>query len=209
MPSDERQLLVHAGPLVLEAIFAGAGRERGAVIAPPHPLYGGSMESPVVEEIAEACGRAGFASLRFNWRGVGASSGEPTGDAEAARADCAAALEELLHTLPGEVAACGYSFGAAAMLAAARGRERVQRLVLVAPPPPLVAADGLAAFAGAALLVSGERDPLAPPGAVSALAEAAPHGRAVTLPDADHFFAAGLSALGREVRGFLSGAGAE
>ena len=48
----------------------------GAVIAPPHPLYGGSMDSPVVTELAQACARADFASLRFNWRGAGASAGE-------------------------------------------------------------------------------------------------------------------------------------
>ena len=61
--------------LALEGIYvAGAnGDASGAVVAPPHPLFGGSMDSPVVNEVAWACRTAGLASLRFNWRGVGAS----------------------------------------------------------------------------------------------------------------------------------------
>ena len=39
------------------------------------------MQSPVVNEIAYACQKAGIASLRFDWRGVGASAGEPSGSA--------------------------------------------------------------------------------------------------------------------------------
>ena len=54
----------------LEGIFLAAapGVARGAVLAPPHPLYGGSLESPVLTELAYACTQLGVASLRFNWR---------------------------------------------------------------------------------------------------------------------------------------------
>ena len=54
----------------LEGIYLSGpdGAASGAVVAPPHPLYGGSMDSPVVNEIAYACQKAGHASLRFNWR---------------------------------------------------------------------------------------------------------------------------------------------
>ena len=71
----------------LEGIFiAGApGSSQGAVIAPPHPLYGGSIESPVLNEIAYACTKAGIANLRFNWRGVGASTGALGPRADGAR----------------------------------------------------------------------------------------------------------------------------
>ena len=52
----------------LEGIFLAGAKDddRGAVIAPPHPLYGGSMDSPVATEIAFACHRSGIATLRFN-----------------------------------------------------------------------------------------------------------------------------------------------
>ena len=120
----------------LEGVFqAGhAGNPYGALIAPPHPLYGGSMDSPVVSEIAWASARAGIAALRFNWRGVGASAGLASGETRDADADYAAALAHLAETVPGKVVACGYSFGAAAALRAARLHPRIGRVLLVAPP---------------------------------------------------------------------------
>ena len=61
------------------------GNAWGSVIAPPHPLYGGSMDSPVVNEVAWASARSGVAAVRFNWRGVGASTGVPSGEAQRRR----------------------------------------------------------------------------------------------------------------------------
>src|SRR5271166_3947152 len=86
----------------LEGLFLhAAGPSRGgAVVAPPHPLYGGSMENPVVSELAFVCARAGLASLRFNWRGVGASSGVPSGALADAADDYAAALSHLRDSVP-------------------------------------------------------------------------------------------------------------
>ena len=110
----------------------------GTVIAPPHPLYGGSMDSPVVTEIAHACQHTGLESLRFNWRGVGASAGDMTGDPAVGTADYAAALDWIEETVDGPIVACGYSFGAATAVRAAVGRPRIQRLLLVAPPSVMI-----------------------------------------------------------------------
>ncbi|HEY8048418.1 MAG TPA: alpha/beta hydrolase, partial [Ramlibacter sp.] len=46
-----------------------------AVVAHPHPLFGGTMENKVVQTLARAFVQAGWRSLRFNFRGVGASQG--------------------------------------------------------------------------------------------------------------------------------------
>jgi alpha/beta superfamily hydrolase len=177
----------------------------GAVIAPPHPLYGGSMDSPVVSELAWACASAGLPSLRFNWRGVGASAGEPTGDAAAADQDYAAALAHQRETVAGPLVACGYSFGAAAALRAGAREPRVRRVVLVAPPPPLLDRAALAAFADRALVLVGAADRIAPPRELEAIASesgARLHG----IAEADHFFGAGLGELGRVAREWLGGA---
>ncbi len=197
------KMVVVPGPEVLEGIFLaapdGAG---GAVIAPPHPLYGGSMENPVVTEAAHACAKRGVASLRFNWRGVGASRGAPSGDAGDADADYGAALDHLSETLPGPVVACGYSFGALAAVRASRD-PRVRRLVLVAPPPAMLATEALAAFDGPVLALTGARDTLAPADALQAALAPLPRAELVVVPGADHFFAAGLAEIGRAVAGFL------
>jgi alpha/beta superfamily hydrolase len=196
----------------LEGLFLrSAGPSKGgAVIAPPHPLYGGSMENAVVSELAFVCAGAGLDSLRFNWRGVGASAGSPSGDLRHAAEDYAAALAQLRDTAPGALVLCGYSFGAAAAVAqlafppAAAG----QRLLLVAPPPQLLEVEHLRAFRGEVLLVAGQHDQIAPPASLQRLADELAAARLVVLPNTDHFFSAGLGALHRESGAWLQGAGA-
>lgn len=179
----------------------------GAVIAPPHPLYGGSMDSPVVSELAWACTKAGIASLRFNWRGVGASTGEPSGDLGVGAADFGAALLQMARTVSGPLLAAGYSFGAGAALRAAAEQPRITRLLLVAPPPSLLDASALGSGDREVLILAGERDSLAPADALTELAQSAPRARLVRLAEADHFFAAGLAQLTAEVTRWLDAKG--
>jgi hypothetical protein len=195
-------------PLALDGLFLAAGggsAADGAVIAPPHPLYGGSMQSPVVNEIAYACQKAGIASLRFDWRGVGASAGEPSGSAQDADDDYAAALAHLEETVNGELLAGGYSFGAAGALRAGARHPRVTRLVLISPPPSLLDPETLARFSGRMLLVTGEADAIAPAREVAKLVAGARHARCVVIPDCDHFFVTGLGELGRALSEWLGG----
>jgi len=192
------------GSLVLEGLYlAGATDDAGgAVIAPPHPLYGGSMGSPVVSELAHAFRGAGGASMCFNWRGVGASAGVASGENTDADADYAAALTQLSETVAGPLAACGYSFGAAAAVRAA-AHPRVARLVLVAPPPALLDAQTLEAFPGRVLILVGEDDTIAAPDALEALAARVPGAQFELVVGADHFFVAGLAQIGRGVSAWL------
>ena len=79
-----------------------------AVIAHPHPLYGGTMENKVVQTLARAFVQAGWRSLRFNFRGVGASQGtHDEGRGE---------TEDMLHVVAAEapdgpLSLAGFSFG--------------------------------------------------------------------------------------------------
>ena len=192
------------GSSALEGIYLAGGADGvGAVVAPPHPLYGGSMDSPVVNEIAYACQRAGLASLRFNWRGVGASAGETSGEAEVADADYSAATRYLEECVEGPLVAAGYSFGAAAALRAASRHPRLRRLLLVSPPPALLDAGAFAAFAGRVLVVSGAEDAIAPSAALQTLVAGRPRASLVILPEVDHFYLQGLAELARAVHAWL------
>lgn len=188
--------------LVLEGIYVG-GEVGGAVVAPPHPLYGGNLESPVVGEVCHACNLSGRASLRFNWRGVGASGGERSGEAADAQADYGAALEELAASVEGPLIASGYSFGACAAVAAAAREPRVQQLVLIAPPASMLDADAFASFPGRMLLVCGGRDELAPASALDPLLSDPSRQTLRMIPESDHFFMDGLAEVGRHVREWL------
>ena len=187
-------------PVALDAIFLGASEGSaadGAVIAPPHPLYGGSMQSPVVNEVAYALQKAGIASLRFDWRGIGASGGTPSGRNEDADDDYGAALDHIEDTVNGEIVACGYSFGAAAALRAALLHPRIGRALLVAPPPSLLAPGALAELRRPLLVVTGAHDSIAPKDALARELADVPQARLEVLRDTDHFFASGLADLSR------------
>jgi alpha/beta superfamily hydrolase len=205
--SEERSvpIQVAGGGPALEGLYVAVADPEagGAVIAPPHPLYGGSMDSPVLNELAHACDRAGIASLRFNWRGVGASAGDPSGEADDADADYGAGLEQIRETVPGPLVACGYSFGAATAVRCAAREPRVTRRVLVAPPPSLLDLDALERFPGKTLILSGENDALAPGDALAALAAENDRIEFALVPEADHFFAFGLAEVGKQALRFF------
>jgi len=190
--------------LMLEGVWQ-KGDRRGAVIAPPHPEFGGSLEHPVLSELAYALYNAGIASLRFNWRGVGASQGRITGDAEAAEEDYLAAVDQVAETTGAPVIAAGYSFGAATALRVGLRDPRVAELILIAPPVAMIGSLALADFRGPVHVIVGGRDAYAPLDELSALLDGLPNANLDVIPKADHFFAShGLAELVELVRTSVS-----
>ena len=188
-------IAMEGGQLALEGIYLpGEGDEcMGAVVAPPHPLYGGSMDSPVVNELAFGLHKADIPSLRFNWRGVGASQGAVTGETDAALADYRAALEHLADTVdPGlALVACGYSFGAATALRSAVGDVRIQRVIVVAPPVAMLGDLAPGTLRVPVHVISGAQDAYAPADALREWVSALPDGQLELLSGVDHFFMSG------------------
>ncbi|HUI98788.1 MAG TPA: alpha/beta family hydrolase [Usitatibacter sp.] len=115
-----------------------------AVIAHPHPLFGGTMDNKVVTTLARAFGEAGAATLRFNFRGVGATEGahdEGRGEAD----DMVRVIEHARSLDPGlPLALAGFSFGGAVAVRAS-GRVDFAQLVLVAPGFRRITGEGMGA----------------------------------------------------------------
>lgn len=126
-----------AGEPSLEArLRAPLGATRAVLLCHPHPLYGGTMHSAVPLAITKVLAERGektVATLRFNYRGVGASEGS-YGDGLGETFDARAALRFLREHAPGaKLSVCGYSFGTWVGLRAAAMERGVERVALVAP----------------------------------------------------------------------------
>ena len=200
-----------AGDAVLEGLYHKGERSDGPglVIAAPHPRMGGSMDSPVVAEMAFASARDQRPTLRFNYRGVGASQGEIAGtDATCELEDFRAAAEELRATTGVRaLVAAGYSFGARVALSAALSDPEVTAAILVAPPTSLFAFDDLAELRVPALVITGARDEHVDVERIRGLAEKAGASRLDVVPGANHVFAEGLVSLSKAINAFLAALG--
>lgn len=208
----EEALAVHVpdGP-ALEARFGPvASPKGGVVICHPHPLYGGDMDNPVVIRAAEVAQAAGYATLRFNFRGAGGSQGthdKGRGEQE----DVTAAIKALASQLPAgrRVGALGYSFGAAMAARATRPAMPEAPLGLIAPPLGMYDFDFLQgasppAGPGTLLLVTGTADSYCPVEALHRLA-ALTSAEERIIEGADHFFFGKLYPLGEAIGAWLAG----
>ena len=163
-----------------------------AVLCHPHPQFGGTMDNKVVHTLARAFLQLGYRSVRFNFRGVGASAGsfdDGRGEIDDALAVIAAQRQAGLPLALG-----GFSFGGfVAACAADRLRDTapVERLALVGPSTqhqvvPNVAAD--------TVVIHGEADDVVP--LIATLDWARPQVLPViVLPGVGHFFHGQLSLL--------------
>lgn len=159
-----------------------------AVIAHPHPLFGGTMENKVVQTLARAFVQGGWRSLRFNFRGVGASQG--------AHDEGRGELQDMLHIVEqeagsGPLALAGFSFGSfVAASAAVRlwPQRQAEKIVLVGTAASRFVVPALPAEAHErTLVVHGEQDDTV---ALSAVMDwARPQQLPVTVvPGGGHFF---------------------
>jgi len=167
----------------------GGGAPRGvALIAHPHPLYGGTMDNKVAQTLARTFTGLGYCAVRFNFRGVGVSEGvHDNGHGETD--DMAILLAQMRSRYPGlPVALAGFSFGtfvsAQLQQRLTAAGEPAERLVLIGSAAgkwamPDVPADSI--------LIHGEVDDTIPLAAV--LDWARPQDiPVIVIPGADHFF---------------------
>jgi len=189
----EQQISFPSQNLTLEGLFAPAkpgSAPAGAVVCHPHPQYGGSMYNNVVEAALEALWDKGFATLRFNFRGVGESEGSYGGGTGEAQ-DAASAIT-YMRTRPGledaPMVLVGYSFGAAAAWQAAPQAGALEALVLIAAPLRMMDTQS-APRIGNILLIAGSQDSFCPPVELEQLSARLGKGASFrVIEGADHFF---------------------
>ncbi len=187
----EKQVIFSCGDLRLEGRMAiPAGTPAGAaVVCHPHPMYGGSMYNNVVEAALDALWKLGYATLRFNFRGVGSSDGEYDGG-EGEVDDAAAAVAFLAEQASTErILLCGYSFGASIALRAGLANPAVDRLIAIALPVAMMRAEGASGARKPVLLISGDRDDYSPRDGLEAFAaQLGDQARVEIIEGSDHFF---------------------
>ena len=171
------------------ASVPGGGAPRGvAVIAHPHPLFGGTMDNKVVQTLARAFVQSGWDAVRFNFRGVGASAGAW----DEGRGEIDDFLAVLAQQAPhGPIAIAGFSFGAYvashALKAVCSSREVVQAVLVGTAASRFQVAELAPELHDRALVLHGEQDDTVPLSAVMDWAR--PQALPVTVvPGGGHFF---------------------
>ena len=169
-----------------------------AVLCHPHPLHGGTLTNKVVQTLARAFVQLGYTSVRFNFRGIGASAGH--WDHGIGEIDDALAVVHAHRAAGQPLVLGGFSFGgyvASQVAARLPADERAERLVLVGPA---VQTFDMAPVPADTLLIHGEADEVVPLTAVFDWAR--PQGLPVTVvPGAGHFFHGQLTLLKQIVSG--------
>ena len=154
-------LFIPASHGQLEAILKEpAGEPRGvALVCHPHPLGGGTMHNKVVFRVAAGLVDAGLITLRFNFRGVGASTGEHE-EVTGGREDVRDALDYLSSQYPvHEITLAGFSFGSRTGTEVGMTDDRVVRMISIGTPVDKYGDyDFLAQDRKPILFVHGDRD---------------------------------------------------
>ena len=166
------------------------GTLRGAgVVCHPHPLQGGTMHTKAVFRAAQALADVKIAALRFNFRGVGTSTGSyDQGIGE--KDDVLAALDWLEETHPGlPLVVGGFSFGSMVALSAAAADPRVVALFGLGLPVRMYDFGFLADVAKPILVVQGEEDEFGSgPEVEPIVAALGSHVTLAIIAGGDHYF---------------------
>ncbi|MGH6624996.1 MAG: alpha/beta hydrolase [Burkholderiaceae bacterium] len=194
MNSQTQKFLLSGPAGAIEALrddpvrVAGAAARGVAIIAHPHPLFGGTMDNKVVQTLARALVQCGWSAVRFNFRGVGASQGAHD-EGRGELADLLAVIEQVAPA--GALALAGFSFGAFVTSHAVQtlwAQRAIEKIVLVGTAAARFSVAALPPEAhGRTLVVHGEHDDTVPLAAV--LDWARPQSLPVTvIPGGGHFF---------------------
>jgi len=175
----------------LEAMVEAPESPRGnvvAIICHPHPLFEGTMTNKVVTTLVRACQALGVVALRFNFRGVGASSGaydQAIGEQD----DLKAVIAWVQKTYPGcRLWLGGFSFGSYVATRVA-SQMKIDQLITVAPPVNHFDFQSIPTLNCPWVVVQGEADEIVPAEEVFTFLSTRPEAPTlIRMPGVSHFF---------------------
>ncbi len=198
--------MIPAGSVQLEAQLREPkqGLRGAVVVCHPHPVYGGTMDNRVVYRAAKAAAEAGYASLRFNFRGAGRSTGQ-YGHGLGEKEDAAAAIRWLESRYPTlDLVAIGYSFGAWVGLDAGYSAPRIKALVGIGLPLNMYDFAFLLSNPKPALYIVGTNDEFCSQENLNRFANRLPFTSSLhRIEGSDHFFAGHIDEVETLITGFL------
>jgi alpha/beta superfamily hydrolase len=184
-------LFIPASHGQLEAIVKEPREPRRgvAVVAHPHPLGGGTMHNKVVFRIAAGLVDAGLLTVRFNFRGVGASTGEHD-DVAGGVQDVRDVLNYMEQNYPSEdLTLAGFSFGSRTSMEAGGDDPRVARLISVGTPVEKYRDyDFLVGVTKPTLFIHGDHDEFCSVETLRTLTDRIPHAKVAIFENSGHFF---------------------
>lgn len=192
----EEKIRLPSGRHRLEGYWQAGARNKGVVITHPHPLYGGTMDNPVVETIKSAYRQNGYATLRFNFRGVGGSQGNfDNGLGE--QDDVRAAIDYVENMDVSAIDLAGYSFGAWVNTGVVTdSRTSIMSMMMISPPVGFIEFETVTAMNCLKLVVTGSRDDIAPVNQIRDRMPAwNPEAQFEIIDGCDHFYAGHLDKL--------------
>src|SRR5687767_14993031 len=204
-------LMIPASHGQLEAILKEPdGPARGVgVVCHPHPLGGGTMHNKVVFRAAAGLVDAGLTTLRFNFRGVGASTGEHN-EIEGGMEDVRDALDYMLSEHPArDLTIAGFSFGSRTGMAVGMKDDRVKRLISIGTPVDKYGDyDFLVGLTKPILFVHGDQDEFGSVNEVKRLVDEVSktaEAELVVFNSCGHFFDDHLNELRETIKNWVDG----
>ncbi len=191
----ENRITFRSQNYLIEGLFSADRKSKGVVVTHPHPMYGGNMYNPVLETIVNVYQQKGYATLRFNFRGVDQSEGQfDNGVGE--QTDVKSALKFMSASGISQLDLAGYSFGAWVNAHLTSEDLPLQSMVMVSPPLGFIDFPVSHGLDSLRLVITGSRDEIAPASAIEKmLPQWNQKAHFEVIQGADHFYGGYLDKL--------------
>jgi len=199
---QEEKVFWKNGLLTGEGLWRKMAGDAGVVICHPHPLMGGSMHNNVVETIRDVFSSGHYSTLRFNFRGVGESTGRyDEGGGE--KQDILSACEFIKSQGIKKITLAGYSFGAWVCSRLLKDKPSlIGFTILISPPQKYFDFDWVGLEDAVELMICGDCDPFCDIDDLRKKAEYV-HSKLTILHATDHFYTGQEARLAEYLRQYI------